>query len=274
MYQAHLAPFLRQYEPTIDSYTSEYKLKLYQYLQAQFRVLWKHISALIAQHTGINLNNVDPQASPRTEAVQGLAGSERAPNDAGQVGSATDLGLSHGARVALGLWKTWGPTVVSALRPIQDGQQSTSSLAAPPAQADRATDSAPSSTSGYAGSSSVLARRRQLQAELAALALHATSGSPELPTIPTPSTSSASDLDRMSPAMSGTGLHQSQYLNEADARTIRDASGKYEEIGKDELESGEEGDEHPEIPATSPPSAGWWPAWGRKPSGYERLKRE
>ncbi|KAG9027177.1 hypothetical protein FRB95_008013 [Tulasnella sp. JGI-2019a] len=273
IYQTHLSPFLTQYEPTIDSYLSQYKKKLYQHLQTQFRLLWKHISAIIAEHTGINLNNVDPQASPRTEAAQGLAGSERARENAGgQAGSAADLGLSHGARVALGLWRTWGPTVVNALKPIQDGQRSI--LLAPPTASDQSAGTSPASTSGFADTSSVLARRRQLEAELAALnAMHPTAtGSPNLPTIPTPSTGSASDQEQPSPSMSGASLHQSQYLTEADARTIRDRDGRYEEIGRDEFEDREESgdDEHQEAP---PPAGGWWPAW-RRSGVYERVKTD
>lgn len=263
IYRTHLAPFLTQYEPTIDAYLSQYKRKLYEYLQAQFRILWKHISALIAEHTGINLNNVDPQASPNTEAAQGLAGSNTA-------GGAAD-GLGHGARVALGLWRTWGPTVVNALKPIRDAQQdSPSMLFAPAGTAGQAQASAPSS--GFADTTSVLARRRQLEAELAALnALHPTSfGSPNLPTIPTPSSGTGGSSDHPSPSLASANLYQSQYLAEPDTRTIRD--GKYEEIGRDEIDDSEHEEDGPQPPTS--PAAGWWPAWGRRSSGYERVKTD
>ncbi|KAG8859704.1 hypothetical protein FRB96_004278 [Tulasnella sp. 330] len=272
IYQAHLAPFLTRYQPTIDSHLSQYKKKLYKHLQTQFRLLWKHISALIAENTGINLNNVDPAASPLTEAVQGLAGSGRATDTAGRPTSAADLDLSQGARVALGLWKTWGPTVVNALRPIQDGMPTF------PTAGDRSADTTPSSTSGFAVTSSILARRRQLEAELAALdALHPTSGSsPNIPTIPTPSTGSGSDHENEHPSHSESSenLEQSQYLTEADARTVRD--GRFEEIERDESESGEEGDrDDQEMPNPASPSAtGWWPAWSRKSGVYEHVKAE
>jgi len=263
IYRTHLAPFLTEYEPTIDSYISQYKKKLYQYLQDQFRSLWKHISSMITQHTGLNLNLVDPTASPNTEAMQGLAGSGRGdgvrPEDAAS-------GLNQGAQMALGLWRTWGPTVMKALKPIQEttDEPPTPRFIVAPAAGPSA------SSSGFTDTASILARRRQLEAELAALDAMHPPGSPNFPSIPTPSNGtevSSGSSDHPSPSMGNINLQQSQYLKD----------GRYEEIRREEIDDETDEDRERSEGETGPESsaaAGWWPAWGRRSSGYERVKTE
>lgn len=168
---------------------------------------------------------------------------------------------------------------MNALQPIKDGQEreqagaSSSSLLLAP----QAAPAQPSPlSSGLAETSSIAARRRRLEAELAALnAMHPeASGSPNLPTIPTPSTTSNDgSSEQPSPSLGTASLHQSQYLSEPENRTLRDRDGRYEEIGREDIEESEDEEGHDAAP-TSPPASGWWPAWGRRSSGYEPVKTE
>jgi len=257
MYQTHLAPFLTVYEPTIDSYVSQYKIRLYAFVQGQFRILWKHISALIAQHTGVNLNNVDPSASPSTGAAQGT----HAPFAADH--------LNQGAQWALGFWRAYGPSIINALqppRPAQEEQQQVPEQQRP----TRATAVPVQASSAPTGSSAtdldtIRARRREIEAELARLTALETeqqgsSSSNSVKPIPMAQSMYLPDVEADSESEASLGT---------DARTVRD-SGRYEEIQRDEIDDDEgEGSSAPSAP---PAPARPWSFWSRSNSGYSPLK--
>ncbi|KAG8893936.1 hypothetical protein FRB99_001624, partial [Tulasnella sp. 403] len=243
IYQAHLAPFLTTYEPSIDAYLSEYKGKLYSFIRKQLRVLWSHITAAIAQQTGINLNNVDPSASPSTAAAQGQS------NAAGQPGN-----LNQGAQFVLGLWHAWGPTIVNALRPP---------VAEQPAQQQQPPLPSVSSHATTTPQSEFLEnRRRQLKAELdelEQLKRQLSTGAPLVaPSTPGGKSIYHSDAGSASDASLGTNV-----------QGVRDGRGDYEEIDKEDVGEDELSDE-----ATQTRPASGWFNWGRRTSGYDRVKSD
>ncbi|KAG8914134.1 hypothetical protein FRC02_005095, partial [Tulasnella sp. 418] len=121
---------------------------------------------------------------------------------------------------------------------------------------------AAASSSHAQNTAAVEARRRQLEAELAALNRHA-------PPPPPPSSHSSSSLN-----ITG-GLQQSVYLSDSsdhdhengDGRRGLRNRGRFEEIQRDEVD---ENEGHPEPTA----SGGWFSGWGRRASGYERVKSD
>ncbi|KAG9019061.1 hypothetical protein FRB90_006804 [Tulasnella sp. 427] len=241
IYQVHLAPLLAEYEPAIDQHIAQFKTRLYTYVQERLQELWTHISALVAQHTGINLNQLDPNA-PSTEGTQQPQGP-----------------LSQRAQVAIGLWQAWGPAFIASLRPpvtsssldepIQHSLQPSASSSAPTI---RGPPTAPVPTSRTASTSSskidtLRAKRAALAAQIAALEREEAGG----------------DRSR-SVYLSETGSASEASLD-TETRTIRD-SGLYEEIHRDELDEG--GSE----PSSPNRRNSWWSAW--RNSGYQPVKQE
>ncbi|KAG8897063.1 hypothetical protein FRC00_004871 [Tulasnella sp. 408] len=248
IYQAHLAPFLHDHEPAIDQHLAQFKSKLYTFVQDRLRELWTHISTTVAQHTGINLNQMDPSAAP-TGAAQGS-------QPQGQV--------AQGAQMAMGLWQAWGPTLVASLRqpvrsssldePIQHSQQPS---AASSTQTIRRPPPVPATSAQTASASSSRSKLDTLRAKQAALEAQI-----------------AAELEREK--QGGGDMSRSIYLSEAGStseaslnsehKTIRD-SGLYEEIQRDELD--EQGSE-PDSPNRR---NSWWSGW-RRNSGYQQLKQD
>lgn len=245
IYERRLAPLLTTYEPTIDSYIGQYKNRLYAAFQNILRSIWEQISAIVKQQTGINLNAVDPAASPEAAAAQGGAN--------GNVG--------QGAQLALGLWRTWGPSIMNAMRPPQVNEPeaeptpaaaSTSATLAPPRPSHRGHTRAATQTSDL---DTLRARKKQIEAELARLNELEQRQEANLPHIP-----------------SASNIAHSMYLSDAsDASFETNAreSGRYEEINKDDVD--DESDEGEQAP---PPTSNRWSFWGRSPNAYQQLKED
>ncbi|KIO33120.1 hypothetical protein M407DRAFT_204764 [Tulasnella calospora MUT 4182] len=248
IFQAHLAPFLHNHEPAIDQHLAQFKSRLYTFVQDRLRELWTHISSTVAQHTGINLNQIDPSAAP--------TGAAQASQPQGQV--------AQGAQMAMNLWQAWGPTLLASLRPppvtsssldepIQHSQQPSASSST---QTIRYPPSAPAPSAPTASASSSRSKLDTLRAKQAALAAQI-----------------AAELER---EKQGGDVSQSVYLSEtgspseaslnSEHRTIRD-SGLYEEIQRDELD--EQGSE-PDSPNRR---NSWFSGW-RRNSGYQPLKQD
>ncbi|KAG8969360.1 hypothetical protein FRC05_001099 [Tulasnella sp. 425] len=248
IYQAHLAPFLHNHEPAIDQGLAQFKSRLYTFVQDRLREIWTHISGLVAQHTGINLNQMDPSAPPTGAAQGSQHGQQQAQ-------------LGQGAQMVMNLWQTWGPTLVASLRPpvtsssldepIQHSQQPSASSST---QTIRRPPPVPAPSTRTASESSSRSKLDTLRAKQAALAAQI-----------------AAELER---ERQGGDPSRSVYLSEtaseasldSETKTIRD-SGLYEEIQRDELD--EQGSE-PESPNQR---NSWWSGW-RRNSGYQPLKQD
>ncbi|KAG8897105.1 hypothetical protein FRC01_011481 [Tulasnella sp. 417] len=250
IYQAHLAPFLHDHEPAIDQHLAQFKSRIYTFIQDRLRELWAHISASVTQHTGINLNQLDPSSAP-TAAAQGS-------QPQGQV--------AQGAQMAMNLWQTWGPTLVASLRPppvrsssldepIQHSQQpsassSTQTIRRPP-QVPAITTRTASAAPSRSKLDTLRARQAALEAQIAAELEREQQG--------------GGDVSR-SVYLSETGSTSEASLN-SEHRTIRD-SGMYEEIQRDELD--EQGSE-PDSPNRR---NSWWSGWRRNSGGYQPVKQD
>ncbi|KAJ6591210.1 TB2/DP1, HVA22 family-domain-containing protein [Mycena vulgaris] len=253
IYTNHLQPFFRTHESQIDSLLAQLRVYIYTFLQKQIKLLWEHIGASVGQQS------LDPQAG----AAHPGAPPPPPPNGLGGiVGS---------------FWRSYGPGILAngaaLLRPAAAGPQRApidmnSSAGIPP------------SSMFYRGvgatTQSVLERRRQLEAELAALpavpsslsslALPVTPGSPAAPFTPgaSPSTTFSSRNS------SGADL-----VNRAQRERTDSVGGrfKFEEV---EVPSDVEGydvrDDSEGRPA--PQARGSWFGWGAGGKGYERVKSD
>ncbi|KAK0205425.1 TB2/DP1, HVA22 family-domain-containing protein [Desarmillaria ectypa] len=230
LYINHLEPFFSTHEAQIDATTASLKAKLYSFVQARARALWDQISASVGQ-----------QSSPDPAAGGGL----EAPRS-NTVSGPTQLVTSF--------WRSYGPSIVASgaalLKQATPVPTPTSSRTGP-------------SSSGLT-TRSILERRRQLEAELAAL--------PKVGE-PMPSGSPLLSPSRVS-------SDQDMYLRE---RTTS-VSGRYEEIevpgdveGYDVGPGGEDGVGHSydSRPATQKRGSSWF-GWSgaSSTSEYERVKNE
>ncbi|KAI0696331.1 TB2/DP1, HVA22 family-domain-containing protein [Cytidiella melzeri] len=153
LYSSHIQPFFAAHESEIDSALSQLKVYVYNYLQQLLRSAWQHVTMTMVQSP-----NGGPQPSALDEG--GLTGS--AAFNAGAHPSLSDP-VSGPAQIAQTLWSSYGPSILTAgagfLRQAQaTTQNSAQALNTPPIAHSRTTSS-----------QSVIDRRRQLEAELAAL---------------------------------------------------------------------------------------------------------
>ncbi|KAJ3554947.1 hypothetical protein NM688_g2843 [Phlebia brevispora] len=148
LYATRLQPFFAAHESEIDSALTRLKRFAYNYIQRLLRSAWNHLSASLGQ---------TPSAEPRTDAFDegGISG------DAAVHSSAPPT-LSNPASGPMQLvqtfWRTYGPAVVAAGSNLLQQSQAGAAQAmhTPPA-------------SRIHSSQSVMERRKQLEAELAAL---------------------------------------------------------------------------------------------------------
>ncbi|KAJ7093910.1 hypothetical protein B0H15DRAFT_947244 [Mycena belliarum] len=233
IYTAHLRPFFRTHEDQIDARLAQLRAHVYAFVQAQLRALWAHFGA------AVGAPQPDPTAHPAHPDFP-----PPPPTDAGGLGGMVGS-----------FWRAYGPGIIAGgaamLRPVP----------APSSQRDSATlnmDSSAPTSMFYRGAEptqSVLERRRQLEAELAAL-----SALPVTPPLLTPGASPA----RSSPS-SGDLVNRG-----ARARTdsVGAGTGRFEEV---EVPSDGEGyDVRP-----APAARGSWFGWsGGSGQGYERVKSD
>ncbi|KAK0223939.1 TB2/DP1, HVA22 family-domain-containing protein [Armillaria fumosa] len=228
LYINHLEPFFTTHEAQIDATTASLRAKLYSFVQARARALWDQISASVGQQS-----SADPVAGGGTEGPP----------------PSLNNPVSGPAQLVTSFWRSYGPSIVA-------------SGAALLKQATPAPTPASSRMSGPT-TRSILERRRQLEAELAALPKVGESGSPLL-----------------SPP--GVSSDQDVYLRER----ATSVTGRYEEIevpsdveGYDVGPSGPGGDEvgysYDPRPAAQKRGSSWF-GWGGA-SGtaeYERVKSD
>lgn len=152
LYSAHVQPFFAAHESEIDSALSQFKTYIYSYLQKLIKNAWQQLT-MGQTSTG----------APQPNALdEGGLTSEAAVNS-GAPPSLSDP-VSGPAQLAQTLWGSYGPSILTAgmgfLRQAQATSQNT---------AAQALNTPPIAHSRTTSSQSVDDRRRQLEAELAAL---------------------------------------------------------------------------------------------------------
>ncbi|KAG5643331.1 hypothetical protein DXG03_001181 [Asterophora parasitica] len=249
IYTVHLQPFFRAHETQIDAALASLKARAYTFVQERIRALWDAASS--------SLQPVGQQQAHFTP-VGGQGNADAAPTPT--------LGdpASGPAQLISTLWRSYGPgimasgaalvrsaTAASATRPTPT--PSSSNFITPPGSSFRLPQ---------AQSQSVLERRRQLEAELAAL--------PEVP-IPRASAStsrgsSASDLGMRERTHSNTGSTSARF---EEVEVPSDVEGY--DVGDED----EQGQSHSRRPGASTRAS--WFGWGGSASGkgeYQRVKSD
>lgn len=228
IYINHLQPFFHSHETQIDAALASLKSRVYTFVQQRVRQLWEHLSSTLGQPGDPITRNMPAGAPPAPVEHQGW--------------SPTQLASS--------LWRSYGPSIVASGTAFLANNQT------PSTHRDRPTMMGnPSSTQ------SVLERRRQLEAELAALSREGDTSFPA--SIPMPTASPY--------------IHPSQSSTDSDMR-LRDrttsVTGRYEEIEMpSDVEGYDVGDTH-RRPAATQRRTSWFGWGGGSPSGYERVKSE
>ncbi|KAJ7481738.1 TB2/DP1, HVA22 family-domain-containing protein [Mycena latifolia] len=258
IYTTHLQPFFRTHEGQIDSLLAQLRVYIYTFLQKQLRLLWEHVGAAVGQQP------LDPQAPAYAEAPS--------PAQAGNLGG-----------VVGSLWRAYGPGILAGsaamLRPAAAPQRPAPIGMASPAGLPPGPSSMfyRGAEAVDAATQSILERRRQLEAELAALpAVPSSLSSLSLPLTPgsVPLTPGASPSTTF-PSRNSSGA---DLVNRAPReRTDSSAGGgrfKFEEV--EAPSDGEGYDVRDERPA--PAARGSWFGWGGGASGgskgYERVKSD
>ncbi|KIY49729.1 hypothetical protein FISHEDRAFT_40649, partial [Fistulina hepatica ATCC 64428] len=213
-YVNHLQPFFHSHESQIDATLASLKTRVYTFLQEQFRALW----AMIATALGI------PQQST-------VPAPDEPPPPPGGV-----------AQIATSLWQSFGPSIVAtgaALLRQGANAPTVSSTSRPAATHPR-----------QSSAQLVEERRRQLEAELAAL---------DAGSVPMPSAS---------PSLETPGSGEGH---------LRDRTGSQSRFEEIEVPSDVEGyDVDSGVGHALPQqrrSSSWF-GWGSNQAGYERLKND
>lgn len=251
IYTAHLQPLFHTYEPQIDATLASLKVRIYTFLQERARALWEHVSAALRQD-----NNA--------AAIAGMA------SGAGVVDSAPQPTLadpvSGPAQIVSGLWRSYGPTIIASGAAIlrQAAASASTTAGAPTPALDTPALFRPQSerTATGASTQSLLDRRRQLEAELAALAsASVVEHQPEPVPIP-----------KASPSYTPSPTHSDSDL--------RERGGKFEEV---DVPSDAEGYDvgspkdvqgHAYERPAAPKRTSWFWGSGESAGGYEKLKSE
>lgn len=218
VYAVHVYPFLAAREPEIDAQLIRVKESAWKWINDRVRAIW---DALLA---------VGPGREPSHVNVVPTLGEEAPPVNPNPPVPPSNMPV----QLIQGLWRTYGPTIATYLQaPPLPRRVQPSPPPSPPVQS--APPQPQASSSAVDLQAQRLARRRALEAELAALR-----------------------NEDPSPTLSTVG---STYLLHGEDR------GRYEEIGVDDA-SGDEGFTRGNVSRTS-----WW-GWGNPARGFERVKTE
>jgi receptor expression-enhancing protein 1/2/3/4 len=246
IYSMHLAPILRGHEDEIDSALAQIKLAVYEFIQDKLRAVWSQVAGGISA-----ANSSGATAVPDVQAVNPPSMADP---------------LSGAAQLVSGWWNTYAPAIAATgAAYIASRQQA----AAATAQQRRPEPPKPQPQSVRPGDdrASVLARRRALEAELAAL--------PQVSS-PSPNKSVGESVAGES-ATSGLSSSSSYSLHAGEARRRKESgsdgegdAGKYENIAKEDVGSGSEDNSNQE---NVNPRSSWW-GWRTSSYGYERVKSD
>lgn len=265
LYINHLQPFFHTHETQIDAALASLKAKVYAFLQERVRALWEHVSATIGQQQQQAASFAPAGGAPHPGAPPTLTNPVSGP-----------------AQLVSTLWNSFGPGILASGTAML--RQSAAAATAPAATANPALSTPPGSRV-RAGSSqqSVVERRRQLEAELAALS-HAQAQEAALGgTDPAPR-----PIPPASPAVSPSRASSASDLNLRERTT----SGRFEEVevpsdveGYDVEERDDVGGGRAGYEAGRPGAQkrGSWFGWsagagsgsgGSGKGGYERVKSD
>ncbi|KAG9226866.1 hypothetical protein CCMSSC00406_0003461 [Pleurotus cornucopiae] len=151
LYIHHLQPFFHTHESQIDAALASFKARVYAFLQERFRAIWDQVAASLGQQ---------PQQANFTPAT-GIS-------DTGAPPSMGDP-VSGPAQLATSLWRSYGPGIIaSGAALLRQGAANATTRTNP--SAPSLFNSPPANPPvAPTPTQSVLERRRQLEAELAAL---------------------------------------------------------------------------------------------------------
>lgn len=146
LYINHLEPFFHTHESQIDATLASFKTRIYAFFQQRFRILWDALAAAIGQQQQAHF----------------------AP-----AGGVTDTGVpptladpaSGPARLAMGLWHSYGPTIVASGAALLRQGAAATGTSADQAWNTPANTFTRRSDAGHQGS--LKDRKRELEAELA-----------------------------------------------------------------------------------------------------------
>jgi receptor expression-enhancing protein 1/2/3/4 len=261
LYVVYLQPFLHTHELQIDATIASLKARALEFIQQRLRYLWDYASSSIMQQQSTSF---DPVTSAPANAPPPSM------NDP----------VSGPLSMVSGLWRSYGPVAVASGAALlkQTVTAAQTSAAQAQARANALNASAAAQGSNRSGSSSmnrqsVIERRRQLEAELAALP---PSSPPQGAHIPMPSmagsvpaytssrTSSSSDLHLRERTSSVTGrFEEIEVPSDAEGYDVRDDD---EASGEDRPPAGKR--------ASSFFGWGFSGGSGSSKGGYERVKSE
>lgn len=231
LYRAYVEAFFREHEASIDSGVAKLKQKVYTYVNEKFRLLWEQV-----------VNSVSNQTT--TQNPQTPSGPAGAPP------SMTNP-VSTPVHMITNLWSAYGPMLVASgtalLRQTQQSAASDPALVSPV--------STPPRNSRTKSTQAINERRRQLEAELAALSDDNDASSVLIPSNEGSRSRPSSDYDLRGRASSRVGYDEIQVPSD--------------------VEGYEAGDGFPNRPAATS-GVGSWFGWGPSPqtNGYEKLKGE
>lgn len=246
IYTYHLQPFFHAHETQIDAALASLKARAYAFIQERFRALWD-AAANAASGAGAGTTPEGAQFAPL--GGQGQEGAGAPPTLANPA--------SGPAQLVGSLWRSYGPGIMASGAALM--QSATAAAAARPRNNPMTALNTPPGSSFRANETqSVYERRRQLEAELAALPAE----------LPIPAANNRPVQSRGS-SSSDLGLRE---------RT--NSNGRFEEIevpsDVEGYDTGNEGQGH----ATTRPGASSrvsWFGWGAGPaekSAYERVKSD
>ena len=252
LYVHHLQPFFHSHETQIDAALASLKTRVYTFVQERLRALWVHVTASLGQGQDQNQPGFTPVGgTPNTGAPPTMADPASGP-----------------VQLVSSLWRSYGPSIIASGAALL--RQS-----APPAGGQPALTTPPPSyfrsESGSTASLQVQERRRQLEAELAAL---------------------PKELDVPTVLMPAGGIHRSanpsRTSSSSDVRArTNSGSGRFEEV---EVPSDAEGYDvgdtytgagpgHEDSGSGAQKRPGSWFGWGGgsgsdSKGSYERVKSE
>ncbi|KAF9463259.1 receptor expression-enhancing protein 4 [Collybia nuda] len=241
LYINHLQPFFHSHETQIDATLASFKAKAYSFVQERLRALWDQ--------------TIGQQQQSAFNPVTGAA-------DTGAPPTLNDP-VSGPAQLVSSFWRSYGPSIIASGTALL--RQTATSTNAPAGQSTMRTP--PPSYLRSDTSQSVLERRKQLEAELAALPKDTTVPIP----VPVPGASvqlnpsrasSASDINLRERTNSGSGkFEEVEIPSDVEGYDVGDAVGEGYESGRpDSIKRGS------------------WFGWGGNSNtskgGYERVKSD
>lgn len=260
IYTRHLYPFLQTHESEIDKRVVEAKSRLFEWIRIRLRTIWEGFGGAIPQ-SSMNATTAAQRSATPVDTPPTLI----AP-------------MTNPLQLALGLWHTYSPAIGAFLQqPIPTASPVTRSpsprretrhSSSPPPQVSSAVEIHTSMDSKLSNREALLARRRALEAELAALnavsELEPTSNPTDTSTS-TGNSDAGTSASTFAATLASTAFSaMSTYLPGSSAPDDR---GRYEEIARDELE---DDNDDSEMNRDRGQSRWWW----NSGTGYERLKTE